>query len=301
MNFQALEVFCQVVRRRSFSRGAASLGISQSAASQVVAHLESELGFQLIDRRRRPLEPTSAGRLYYQGCQEMLHQHRAVLEKIHNQQKVLGGSVRVASIYSAGLHTLTRYIRRFLSLHGDSNVRLEYFHPVKVYSAILEDEADLGVISYPRPHRDLHVIPWVEEEMVLACPPNHPLARKERISLADLDGETFVAFDPELKIRREIDRRLRKRQIAVKVVSDFDNIETIKQALEISSAVSILPASSIEREVQRNSLLGIPIHDLDLRRPVGVIHKRRRQLTPTAARFLGLLLDGRGQSSQRAR
>lgn len=292
MNLQALEVFCQVVRRQSFSRGAAALGISQSAASQVVAHLEEELGFRLIDRRKRPLEATGEGRVYYQGCQEILHRHRSLLEEIRHHQEILAGSVRVASIYSAGLHTLTRYIQEFMSLYTDSTVRLEYYHPTKVCSAILNDEADLGVISYPRPHRGLQVIPWLTEEMVIACTPEHRLVGKGRIRLKDLSGEQFVAFDPELMIRLEIDRTLRKQQVNVEIVSEFDNIETIKQALEISSAVSILPRPSIEREVQRGALVGIPFEDIDLRRPVGIIHKRKKKLTPTAGRFLGLLQNG---------
>ena len=108
LNLQALEVFCEVVRRQSFSRGAATCGISQSAASQLVAHLEEELGFQLIDRRHRPLEPTAEGTRYHEGCQELLYNHRALLDEIRRHQKALADTVRVASIYSAGLRDSTR-------------------------------------------------------------------------------------------------------------------------------------------------------------------------------------------------
>lgn len=290
MKLQALEVFCEVARLRSFSRGGAAFELSQSAASQIVANLEEELGVQLINRRRRPLELTSEGKLYYHGCQDLLHRYRGLVEEIRRHRNALQGTVRVASIYSAGLHTLTRYIQDFMSEHPDFRVRLEYLLPQKVYSAVLNEEADLGVISYPKFHRELQVLSWLEEEMVLVCPRGHRLAQFRSSRLEELRDERFVAFDPELKIRREIDRTLRHHQVSVHVVSEFDNIETIKQALLISSAVSILPRASVELEVQRGTLVEVPLEGVDLRRPVGIIYKKRSRLTPTAQLFVSSLL-----------
>jgi DNA-binding transcriptional LysR family regulator len=169
-------------------------------------------------------------------------------------------------------------------------VHLEYCHPSKVYSAVLNEEADLGVVSYPKGTRDLKVTPWIEEEMAIACPPGHRLAGRERMRLEELDGEKFVAFEAHLIIRREIDRAFKKRHVSVEVVSEFDNIETIKQALEISEAVSILPRASIEREVERGTLVEIRLEGIKLMRTVGFVVRRKRRFTPTAEQFLGTLL-----------
>lgn len=291
MKLEALEVFCEVARRRSFSRGAAAIGVSQSAASQLIAHLERELDVRLMDRTRRPFVLTPVGELYLKGCQEILDQHRALLEKIRRPQPTPSGSVRVVSIYSAGLHTLAPSIQRFMSLHSGATVRLEYFHPSRVQAAILNEEADLGVTSYPAPNRQIEVIPWVEEEMVLVCPPGHPLAQRRSLALRELAGASFVAFDRDLKIRREIDRAMKQRHVAVRIASEFDNIETIKQALEVSRAITILPTSSIEKDVQRGTLVKVKIDDIDLRRPVGIIHKKRKRLTRTAEQFIASLVD----------
>lgn len=291
MNLQALEVFCEVLRKQSFSRGAAVFGISQSAASQLVAHLEEELGFSLINRSQRPLVPTPEGQLYFGGLQELLHRHRMLLDEIRRSHESVADTVRVASIYSVGLHSLSGYIHRFMARHSGATVRLEYFHPNKVLAAVLSDEVDLGVTSYAQPHRQLEVIPWMEEEMVVACPPDHRLARAAALRLEELSGENFVAFDRELRIRREIDRRMKQCHVAVNIVSEFDNIETIKQALEISRSLTILPAPSIEREVARGTLVEVKLSDIGLRRPVGIIHKRRKKLTLTAERFIAALVD----------
>ncbi len=297
VNLQGLEVFCEVVRLRSFSRGAEAVGITQSAASQLVAHLEEALGLKLIDRRQRPLRPTAEGQQYYQGCRQMLHGYAAMVDRVQRQNNAGGGSVRVVSIYSVGLHTLSPRVQRFLQENAGSTVRLGYYHPVKVYGAVLDNEAEVGVVSYPKSVRQLEVIPWIEEEMVVACPPDHPLAEsgpladagKPSIELSELEGAGFVAFDADLQIRREIDKKLKQKQVTVQILSEFDNIETIKQALEISHAVSILPRPTVLREVERGNLVELHISDVDLRRPVGIVHKKRPKLTPTAELFIDSL------------
>jgi DNA-binding transcriptional LysR family regulator len=296
LKLEALQVFCDVTRLHSFSRGGEASGVSQSAASQIVAGLEEELGFELFDRSRRPLELTEEGRLYYHGCQELLHRHRALVEEIQRNANHPQGTVHVASIYSAGLHSLTRYIQRFMTEHPDFRVRLEYLLPHKVYDAVLNDEADLGVVSYPKVHRELDIVPWLEEEMQLVCPRDHRLSQRASVPIRELEGEKFVAFDRDLMIRKAIDRTLRQHHVDVQVVSEFDNIETIKQALEISNAVSILPRASVEREVQRGMLVEVVIEGIELRRPVGIIHRRRKPLTPTARRFLESILAGRSHT-----
>jgi DNA-binding transcriptional LysR family regulator len=294
VSLQALQVFCEVVRLQSFSRGATASGISQSAASQLIRHLEDELRVELIDRKQRPLRPTPEGEIYYRGCQELLHGHRLVVDEMRRVSAEVSGLVRVASIYSVGLHTLNRHIQKFMAAEPGSTVRLEYLLPNKVYTAVLNDEADIGVTSYPRPTRGLTVIPWFEEEMALASNPEHRLARKRRLRPADLEGEKFVAFDRDLPIRREVDRALKQNDVTVQVISEFDNIETIKQALEISDAVSVLPRASIDLEVRRGSLKAVPIEGIELRRPVGIIHKKRKNLTPTALLFIEFLTGARG-------
>lgn len=286
MNLQALEVFCEVVRHQSFSRGADAAGITQSAASQLVANLERELGFRLIDRSRRPLRPTPEGEIYFPGCRDVLRRHRAILEEIHRHREEVSGELKVVSIYSTGLHTLSGRVEAFTSRYPAATIRLDYSLPDEVYQAVSSEEAEVGIVSFPRARRGLHVIPWLEEELDLVCPVDHPLARRRRVRVRQLDGIAFVAFHPGLRIRREVDRELRRHHTTVKVVGEFDNVETIKQALEISSAVSILPRPTTERETRRGVLARVELADLELRRPIGIIHRRRDPLSSVAEKFV---------------
>jgi len=132
--------------------------------------------------------------------------------------------------------------------------------------------------------------------MAVVCHPSHPLARRRVVSLDQLNGEAFVAFDRELTIRKAIDRALRQHNVRVDVRMEFDNIETIKQAIMIRTGISILPRHTVQMEAGVRTLAAVPLAISDLTRPVGIIHRRQKPLTPTADRFVQFLKDA-GETS----
>lgn len=295
MQLEAIKVFCDVVRQRSFSRAAEENGISQSGASQQVHQLEERLGVKLLDRSKRPFVLTPEGEAYYDGCRGLVERYFALEDKVRTLHQEVVGRVRVASIYSVGLHHMSRYLQEFLSHNPKANVRLEYLHPDRVYESVENDLADLGLVSYPKASRTIQAIQWREEPMVLVCPRHHPLAHCERVDLGQLDGEKIVAFDSDLTIRREIDRVLNLYGVNVVVAMEFDNIETIKRAIEIDAGVALLPAPTVVREVEAGTLAAVPLATDELVRPLGIIHRRGKELTSTARRFIELLQSESGK------
>jgi DNA-binding transcriptional LysR family regulator len=155
--------------------------------------------------------------------------------------------------------------------------------------AVREGGAELGLISFPKKWPDLTVIPWREEEMVVTMPPSHRFAILDSIEIGQLDGESFVAFESDLAIRRAIDRFLRKHGAQIEITLEFDNIENIKRAVEDRAGVAILPEPTLRREVRAGTLAAVPIRDRRLSRPIALIHRGAGQLGVTATRFLELL------------
>lgn len=294
MNLEALQLFCEVVRQQSFSRAARSLGLSQPAASQAVGQLEAHLDVILMDRTKRPFALTAEGRTYYEGVRKLLLEYEKVAAAVRSTRTQVAGTVRVAAIYSIGLHVLSRQIQQFISRYPQAQIRLEYLRPNKVVDAVAAEDADLGLLSYPKPSRALAVVPLRAERMVCVAPPQHRLARRKLAEAHDLDGENFVGFDPDLAIRKAIDRALRSAKARPRIVMEFDNIETIKQAVEVGTGVSILPEPTVQREVQQGSLVVVPLAMAELVRPIGIIHRRRKPLTPAVRRFMELLRDPAG-------
>ena len=300
IQLKSLKVFCDVVRQRSFSRAADENHISQSGASQLVQQLEEGLGVKLIDRSKRPFVLTPEGEVYYEGCRGVVERYFAVEDRVRTLHEEVAGHVRVASIYSVGLHHMNRHLQNFLSQHPKANVRLEYLHPHRVYQSVEDDLADLGLVSYPKSSRTVTALAWREEPMVLVTSPGHPLAKRTRVGLDELNGEKMVGFDADLTIRREIDRALDSHKAEVRVVMEFDNIETIKRAIEIDAGVALLPEPTVLREVQSGSLAAVPLDTDELVRPLGIIHRRGKELSSTARRFIELLQHEGGHAPQPA-
>jgi DNA-binding transcriptional LysR family regulator len=219
----------------------------------------------------------------------LLDRYRALEDQILHLQDRVVGSVRVAAIYSVGLMQMESYVHRFEILYPDVHLRLEYLHPDAVYEQVLNDEADIGLVSYPRHGGEFVSLDWQEQAMVLVVPPRHRLAGYDVVSPHDLENEDYVGFTQELTIRREVDRWLRRKGVAVNVVREFDNIETIKRAIEVGSGVALLPQPTVWQETAAGTLAAIPLRPPELYRPLGIVQKRHKRLATAARKFIELL------------
>ncbi|MBI5084423.1 MAG: LysR family transcriptional regulator [Acidobacteria bacterium] len=293
MDLSQLQLFKDIVQARSISRGAAQHGVTQSAASQTVQELERSLGAQLLDRSRRPLEVLPAGRLLYDFARDALRRQHDFLANLAELKGGEGGRVRVAAIYSVGMGEMSRLEGEFQRRLPSARLEVNYLRPEKVYQAVVDDRADLGLLSYPETTREVVALPWREELMVVACSPDHPLGAKKRVSPDELDGVEFIGFDDELPISKDIERFLRERGVRVHVVLQFDNIQSMKEALRVGHAVSILPAPMLREEVAEGRLRTIPL-DCELFRPLGIIHRRKKAFPRAAQVFLDLLREPAG-------
>jgi len=289
MQLKSLKIFCDIVRLRSFSRAATENSMSQSSASQMVHQLEEQLGVQLFDRSKRPFVLTAEGERYYDGSRQLVRQYAKLVDEVRTLHDETAGRLNVASIYSVGLAHMSAFMRKFSTEYPDAQVRLEYLHPDRVVEAVENGEADLGLVSYPEESRQLRVIPWRSEPMVLVCHPTHRLAKQTTASLGQLANESFVAFEAELRIRAEIDRLLLVNKINVNVALEFDNIETIKRAIEINEGISLLPQSTVAWEVTSGLLAQVLLADVTLQRPLGIIHRADRNLGTIGEQFVELL------------
>jgi DNA-binding transcriptional LysR family regulator len=287
--FGDCKLFRDVAHARSLSRAAAMNGISQSAATQHIQELERRLGVQLLDRSTRPLGLTAGGKIYAELCKDVLRREEDFIAALDEIKAEAEGTVRVASIYSIGLSDIPRLREEFLRACPGAQLHVEYLRPDKVYESVLEGNADFGCISYPENRRGLTVIPWREERMTVALYPSHPFASREMLLPRDLDGQDFISFDEEVIIRRELDRFFRDHGVAVSIVMQFDNIQSIKEAVALGSGISILPERTMQSEVDQNRLVSIPLHAPELVRPTGIIHRKKKKLTRAGRQFMSLV------------
>ena len=270
-------------------------GISQSAASQHVQELERALGVELLDRSTRPLVVTPAGRLYGEFCRDILRRKEDFESALQRVRQEVEGTLRVAAIYSVGLSEMVRLDHEFALRQPEAKLEVQYLRPERIYEAVLAGEVDLGLISYPETRRDITVIPWRREEMVLAVSPEHALAgRSEPVMPQALNGADFISFDEDLPIRRHMDRFLKEHGVEVNVAMHFDNIQMIKEAVTHRVGVSIMPARIMNDDIEQGRLAAVRIADATLFRPLGIIHRKKKRFHRVAQAFLDLLREGSG-------
>ena len=289
MMVQHLKLFREIVHARSVSQGAQVSGVSQSAASQHLQETERLLGVQLLDRSKRPLEVTEAGHLYNEFCRDILRRKQELDEALAQLRGREQGRVRVAAIYSVGLSDMSRLEEELSRRMREAELQVEYLRPERIYDAVLADQADLGLVSYPESNKEMTALPWRKERMMVAVAPSHPLAGKAVLSLADLAHRDFVAFDDDLRVGREVRRFLRDSGAQVNLVMHFDNIQTMKEAVELGSSVSLLPVRVLRKDIEEGRLVAIPLEGCALERPLGIIHRRRKKFNRATQVFLELL------------
>ena len=287
MHVETLHTFCDVVELGSLSLAARQNRVTQSAVSQQLRALEQRYGRKLVERApRTAARPTEAGQLLYTELKPLLASLSDLERRVRARPTSIEGKVRVATVYSVGLHSLPPALKQFLEKHPDVSVRLEYRRTDQIYAACVSGELDFGIVALPARRAQLLVTPLGEDEMVVVVPPGHALCKQRRVSLRALAGLPFVAFDRDIPTRRWLDRTLRQLRVNVSVVMELDNIETIKRSVEAGLGISILPQQALANEVRARTLVTRPIVEGPLRRPIAAIQRRGRELSRPAQALL---------------
>jgi LysR family transcriptional regulator, transcriptional activator of the cysJI operon len=289
MQIESLKVFCDLIESRSFSQAAIRNFITQSAVSQQVKALETRYDMPLLNRDGRSVQPTEAGKIFYDAAKEILNRFFRMQSQLKSAGQEMVGSLRVASVYSVGLYEMTLPIRTFLRTYPRVNLAVEYCPANRVYENILTGAADLGIVTYPKPRKGIQVLSLPADRLVLICTPEHAFARHRRIEIKKLNGESFIAFEKDTPSRQALDQILEEHGVQARIVMEFENIETIKRAVEIGAGVAIVPLLSVQREVESGALVEVNFKGNDFFRPLGAVVKQRNALSPPAQKFIELL------------
>jgi len=171
-------------------------------------------------------------------------------------------------------------------------VQVEFRRSQQVYLEVQNGTVDAGLVAYPAKRTGIAFDLFEEDDMVLIVHPNHPFAQAESVSLKSLNGQKFISFEPDTPTRKVIDRYLRENRVEHTHVMEFDNIETVKRAVEVESGVSIVPENTVRQEVETGLLAAVRLEGKRLTRPLGVIYQRNRPRFPALAEFIAILKNG---------
>lgn len=289
MQIENFKIFADLVETKSFSKSAKLNGITQSAVSQQARAMERHFKTLLVDRSQKQFQLTREGQRVYEAAKEVLHTYDKLLSELQEMKKVISGTIRISTIYSIGLHELPAYIKKFLHDFPSVNVRVEYRRSNLVYEDILHNAVDFGLVAFPVKQRQIEVLPFRDDHLVLIAHPGHPLAKAGEIDLRQLAGQKFIGFDPDIPTRKAVDQIFRDNKLEIEPVMEFDNIETVKRAVEIDHGIAIVPQATVLQEVKQGTLVAVHFKGKDFTRPLAILHRKGRVLTPAMKKFIETL------------
>jgi len=289
MQIENFKIFADLVETKSFSKSAKLNGITQSAVSQQARAMERHFKTLLVDRSQKQFQLTREGYRVYDAAKEMLHNYDKLLSELQEMKKVISGTIRISTIYSIGLHELPPYIKKFLHDFPSVNVRVEYRRSNLVYEDILHNSVDFGLVAFPVKARQIEMLSFRNDHLVLITHPGHPLAKRGEIEVKDLFGQKFIGFDPDIPTRKAVDQIFRDNKLESEPVMEFDNIETVKRAVEIDHGIAIVPQATVVQETKSGTLAMLHFKGREFTRPLAILHRKGRVLTPAMKKFIEIL------------
>lgn len=283
-----LKTFISVAETKSFRVAAEHNHITQPAVSQHVRILEQKLDCTLLERKGKNVNLTEAGQTFYTYAKNILNLYEEAKTNIDEMQNKFTGTIRIATIYSIGLHKLQRIMRKFLKQYPEVNIHLEYAQSQKIYEMIEANHIDFGFVAYPKKIPGIAIREFDKDDLVIAQSPEHRILTKKKTTLKDLDDKKFVSFSSGIPTGKSIKQFLRKHNIAPNLIHTYENVETLKTATSIGMGFSIIPHSTIARELKDKSLEIVPLKALNLQRPIGLVHLNGKSFTKAMQSFYNL-------------
>ena len=289
MQIESLKVFCDLAETKSFTKAAQINTVTQSAVSQTITALERRFKSLLVERSKKNFRLTPEGEVFYDYSKRILATCDALFSKLQEIEDVISGNIRVATIYSIGLHVLPPYVTKFMRSYPTVNVHVEYRRDNQVYENVLGNVVDLGLVAYPTRDSRLEIVPLRKDKLVLICHPQHEFAKRKSVKVKALNGQKFINFEHDIPTCKALDKIFKDHRVSVDQVMQFDNIETVKRAVEIESGVAIVPQETIREEVATQTLAAVELENGAYTRPLAVIYKKNKVLSPAIKQFIAML------------
>jgi DNA-binding transcriptional LysR family regulator len=285
MTFEDLRVFCAVAAERSFSRAARKLRRTQPAVSQAIRRLEAAAGERLIDRSSRDGTLTDAGQLLLEYGTRLLHLANEASMAVGALREVRQGRVLIGA-NDGGIYAVLPLVAAFQQQYPAIVVDVRRLAARQMAQEVLLRSVDLGVLTFNPPERELQSIVVGVDELVLLVRPDHPLARRDRISMEEMGQQTVIAHNDPSPMRDRVLQMYEQRHAPLNIKLALPSLDGIKRAVEMGLGVALLPRRCALGEIARGDLVEIQVPDLRSPRQVRLVHRRDTALSHAARAFL---------------
>jgi DNA-binding transcriptional LysR family regulator len=287
-----LKLFLDLSTMKNFTKVSERNYLTQPAVSKQIQRLEEELGARLFERTKRKVILTEEGHLLVAYATDMLRKFDEIKSLFLERKGKVVGRLKIATTVSIGLYILPTYLKLFIKQFPHVDLHVEYQLPERIYDLLLSGESDLGIMAYPEKRNDIITIPFMDDEIVIICPPHHPWAHKKRVRLHQIKNHELIALDENTPTGKAIRQRLNELGIPVRLKMEYDNIEVIKKTVEMGLGISLVPRQSVVQEAKNHTLVSIRVSDMHFERPLTIVYWKGKLLSKTMQAFIDILTPG---------
>jgi DNA-binding transcriptional LysR family regulator len=287
MDFDQIETFLEVMRLSSFSRAAEKRFRTQPAISSQIRALEEEVGARLLDRSGGKVSITAPGKLFQKFAEEMLEARKAMLTAIAETERVPRGEIVVGANEGTCLHILPEVFAEFKKQYPDVAVNISRADYATILESVIDNSVDFGVVSLPVNDPRLTVVLIHRDELVIICPPQHPLAKTKSATISE--ASQFPLIVPKAGHTRDaLENLFYERRLKPRYTMELDSSELLKRFVAADAGVGFIARSNIQEDVRARALAAIPISDAQVRRDLALVFRKDKALSRAALAFIDI-------------
>ena len=290
ISLRQLDIFCRVAQKKSFSKAAASVYLTQPTVSEHVGTLEKLLGVKLFDRVGRRVELTKAGEIYYKYARKMIDLRAEAQEVLDSFLGLLRGRLTIGASTIPGVYIVPGIVGSFSRKFPAIRTTIQVADSGEIIDAVAEGNLEIGFVGRKPKGRTLAARALVSDSLLVALPPDHKWANRDAVPVEELKAEPFLLREPGSGTRSALEDALAKHKVSLEkefnIVAELGSTEAIKQGIRGGLGVSVISDIAVAADCPSCRLKTLRIEGLAIERRFYCIHLRHHELTPAGKAFL---------------
>ena len=268
-----LKVFVTVIEQKNFSRAGDILNLSQPGVSLHIRNLENELGTKLIYRSPKQVQITEPGKILYRHAKQMINHYETAKREINEFNNVVSGTMKIGASFTIGEYYLPKVLAEFAAQYPKVDIQIIISNSNDVIQGIRSNRLDIGLIEGETEYKDINVRPFMNDEMIVIVPPDHPLSQMDLIEGTLLQNQTWVLREQGSGTRTYSDKLLSSLELNIKKTFIFTSIQGVKEAVMAGLGIALLSRLTVQKELKSNELKTFHLKNEPIIRPFSIVKK----------------------------
>jgi len=285
MIVETLKVFVHVIEQKNFTRAAELLHLSQPAVSLQIQNLESEFGTKLVHRSSKLVKPTEAGEILYERAKKILHLYEEAKQEVDLLHNTVKGALKIGASFTIGEYVLPRVLAEYATQYPHVEIEVKIANTDEITQAVRANQIDVALIE-GEIDAEIHVEPFMSDEMVLIVPPNHPVLKQKNVSIDHLQDQIWIFRESGSGTRKYSDHFIQEFGLRVKRSFVFSSSQGVKEAVAAGLGIALVSRWIVRKELQTGDIATLQVKDYRFFRQFSILLQQNPAMTKAMEVFL---------------